>query len=85
MFGPPGVGKTYTAEAVSEKAKVPLYHMSANMLGTSPSEIAKNLDNALSLCKLWNAMLLLDEADVFMAVRAADSISRNELVSSKSD
>ena len=32
----------------------------------------------------WNAVILLDEADVFMAERSPADIARNELVSSKS-
>lgn len=81
MFGPPGVGKTFTAEAVAERANVPLYSMSASALGTEPAEIEQNLDRALQVCKLWNAMLLLDEADVFLAARQSESMKRNELVS----
>lgn len=83
MFGPPGVGKTFTAEAVAERANVPLYSMSASMLGSEPSVIGENLDKALTLCKLWNAMLLLDEADVFMSARTSYNIKGNELVSGK--
>jgi SpoVK/Ycf46/Vps4 family AAA+-type ATPase len=81
MFGPPGVGKTFTAEAVAERANVPLYSMSASALGAEAAEIERNLDKALQVCKLWNAMLLLDEADVFLAARQSESIKRNELVS----
>lgn len=81
MFGPPGVGKTFTAEAVAERANVPLYSMSASGLGTEPAEIEKILDKALQVCKLWDAMLLLDEADVFLAARQSESMKRNELVS----
>ncbi|KAK4097619.1 P-loop containing nucleoside triphosphate hydrolase protein [Parathielavia hyrcaniae] len=81
MFGPPGVGKTYTAETVAEKARVPLYLMSAGMLGTSPQVVEPTLTHALELCRLWNAMLLLDEADVFLGERLDDSLNRNELVS----
>lgn len=81
MFGPPGVGKTYTAEAVAEKARVPLYLVSAGMLGTSPEVVEPALTHALELCRLWNAMLLLDEADVFLGARLDDSLNRNELVS----
>ena len=43
--------------------------MSAGMLGTVPREVEASLDRALGLCKLWNAMLLLDEADVFLGAR----------------
>ncbi|KAF4472976.1 Fidgetin 1 [Fusarium albosuccineum] len=81
MFGPPGVGKKYTAEAVAEKSRVPLYSMSAGDLGTQPKEVEKALDRALGLCGLWNAMLLLDEADVFLGARTDSDLSRNELVS----
>ncbi|KAI1125324.1 P-loop containing nucleoside triphosphate hydrolase protein [Nemania abortiva] len=80
MFGPPGVGKTFTAEAVADKARVPLYAMSAAELGTAPDAVEKALERALELCRLWKAMLLLDEADVFLGARNDDSIARNELV-----
>ncbi|KAL5609689.1 hypothetical protein FOVSG1_004370 [Fusarium oxysporum f. sp. vasinfectum] len=80
MFGPPGVGKTYTAEAVAEKARVPLYSMSAGDLGTVPKEVELALERGLTLCGLWNAMLLLDEADVFLGARTDSDLARNELV-----
>lgn len=81
MFGPPGVGKTFTAEAVSERSRVPLYSMSAGDLGVQPSEVEAALERALELCRMWNAMLLLDEADVFLGERTSESLARNELVS----
>ncbi|KAF2966102.1 hypothetical protein GQX73_g7478 [Xylaria multiplex] len=81
MFGPPGVGKTLTAEVVAEKSRVPLYAMSAAELGTAPDGVEKALEASLGLCHLWNAILLLDEADVFLGARSSDSIARNELVS----
>jgi AAA+ superfamily predicted ATPase len=80
MYGPPGVGKTFTAEAVAERARVPLYGMSAGTLGTDPGEVEKTLTKALDLCELWNAMLLLDEADVFLTARTNSDLARNELV-----
>ncbi|KAL2161770.1 hypothetical protein VTH06DRAFT_7554 [Thermothelomyces fergusii] len=80
MFGPPGVGKTYTAEAVAEKARVPLYVTSAAVLGTKSDIVEKALDYTLELCRMWNAMLLLDEAKVFLGVRTDDNLNRNELV-----
>lgn len=81
MFGPPGVGKTFTAEAVADRSRVPLYSMSAGDLGIQPSEVEKALERALELCRMWNAMLLLDEADVFLGERTSESLARNELVS----
>lgn len=81
MFGPPGVGKTFTAEAVAERSRVPLYSMSAGDLGIQPAEVEATLERALELCRMWNAMLLLDEADVFLGERTSESLARNELVS----
>jgi len=81
MFGPPGVGKTLTAEAVAEKSHVPLYSVSAGVLGSKSADVEATLDQALDLCRLWNAILLLDEADVFLGARTNDGLLRNELVS----
>ncbi|KAK4454470.1 P-loop containing nucleoside triphosphate hydrolase [Podospora aff. communis PSN243] len=81
MFGPPGVGKTFTAEAVSEKARVPLYSIGAGMLGSFPSDVEAELGRVLKLCTMWNAMLLIDEADVFLGTRTDEGLARNELVS----
>lgn len=52
------------------------------MLGTNPEEVEESLEAALELCRLWNAIMLLDEADVFLGVRTDDGLARNELVSS---
>jgi len=60
---------------------VPLFSMSAGMLGTDPQKVEESLEAALELCRLWNAIMLLDEADVFLSVRTDDSLARNELVS----
>ena len=68
---------------MAEKARVPLYLMSAGMLGTSPEVVEPALTHALELCRLWNAMLLLDEADVFLGARLDNSLTRNELVACK--
>ncbi|KAI5868705.1 hypothetical protein GGS23DRAFT_546838 [Durotheca rogersii] len=40
-----------------------------------------SLMRALECCRLWNAILLLDEADVFLESRDINSLARNELVS----
>jgi DNA replication protein DnaC len=41
LCGPPGVGKTLTAESVVEEMKVPLFMMSAGDLGLDPSRVRK--------------------------------------------
>lgn len=42
LAGPPGVGKTLTAESVAETLKVPLYMMSAGDLGLDQNGIGKS-------------------------------------------
>ncbi|KAL1646915.1 hypothetical protein SLS58_003051 [Diplodia intermedia] len=81
LSGPPGVGKTLTAESVAEVMKVPLFVMSAGDLGTKPSEVESSLSNILEMNTKWNAILLLDEADVFLEARSAHDLERNKLVS----
>ncbi|CAG7938054.1 unnamed protein product [Penicillium salamii] len=81
LAGPPGVGKTLTAESVAEVMKVPLYVMSAGDLGMEASSVERSLKQILKAVPRWGAVLLLDEADVFMEARDARDLARNELVS----
>ena len=62
---------------------MPLYFLTAGDLGTQPKSVEKALDRAFQCCTLWNAVLLLDEADVFLGTRTVDGLDRNELVSSQ--
>ena len=81
LSGPPGVGKTLTAECVAEVMRVPLYAMSAGELGISAEKVERSLKDILRMIPKWGAVLLLDEADVFMEARTATDLMRNELVS----
>ncbi|KAH7395314.1 P-loop containing nucleoside triphosphate hydrolase protein [Phaeosphaeria sp. MPI-PUGE-AT-0046c] len=81
LCGPPGVGKTLTAESVAEHLRRPLYKLGAGDLGTSAQYVERNLSKALALCGHFGAVLLIDEADVFMEARSTNNIVRNELVS----
>ncbi|KAF2171505.1 hypothetical protein M409DRAFT_18619 [Zasmidium cellare ATCC 36951] len=81
LEGPPGVGKTLTAEAIAEVTKRPLYSMSAGELGEKPSDIHKTLKGVLERAQRWNAVVLLDEADVFLAERSETDIERNAIIS----
>lgn len=82
LCGPPGVGKTLTAESVAEHLRRPLYKVGAGDLGITARSVENCLNLALKLCSHWGAVLLIDEADVFMEARTANNIQRNELVSS---
>lgn len=46
--------------------------------------VENRLSVLLSMAKKWNAIVLVDEADVFMQERAIQDLDRNALVSSKS-
>jgi len=81
LSGPPGVGKTLTAESVAESMHIPLYIMSAGDLGTRPDEVEKSLQKILDMVAKWNAILLLDECDVFLEARTNSDLERNKIVS----
>lgn len=81
LSGPPGVGKTLTAESVAETMRAPLYMMSAGDLGLHSAEVETSLSNVLEMASKWNAVLLLDEADVFLEQRSSHDLERNKLVS----
>lgn len=61
--------------------QVPLYMMSAGDLGLEPRSIENKLNNILEMCTRWSAILLLDEADVFLEQRSLHELERNKLVS----
>lgn len=79
LSGPPGVGKTLTAEAVAEIAHKPLYTVSSGELGDSPTHVQKALDQIMELAEAWNAVVLLDEADVFLIKRDNMNLTRNAI------
>ena len=79
LGGPPGVGKTLTAEVFSEATERPLLSVQAAQLGTNPDTIEQELRNILSLGSRWNAVVLLDEADVYIAKRGS-ALQQNAIV-----
>lgn len=55
--------------------------MSAGDLGLDPRTVEQSLKDILEMCTKWNAILLLDEADVFLEQRSLHELERNKLVS----
>ncbi|KAJ5489169.1 hypothetical protein N7539_004059 [Penicillium diatomitis] len=83
LNGPPGVGKTFTVEATSEYFKLPLYSISAGELVVDHGDshaLEAQLEVIFKIAKHFNAILLLDEADAFMASRTALHDNHNRLV-----
>ncbi len=81
LHGGPGTGKTFTAETVAEIAEKPLYRVTCGDLGAEPMKIETYLESVLYLGKIWNCVVLLDEADVYLEERSMESLARNALVS----
>jgi SpoVK/Ycf46/Vps4 family AAA+-type ATPase len=80
LHGPPGVGKTSTAECVAAQLKRPLLPITCGDLGDHPKELERNLDNFCTLAHKWRCVLLLDEADVFLSKREKGDLDRNAIV-----
>lgn len=72
--GPAGVGKTLTAEVYSEATQRPLYSIQCSQLGIEPSELEEELHRVFNRAARWNAIALLDEADVYVMARGSDLI-----------
>jgi SpoVK/Ycf46/Vps4 family AAA+-type ATPase len=81
LSGPPGTGKTLLSESISEFLHKPLYSISSGELGTTVDTLEKKLNEILELAYAWNAIILIDEADIFMEERSTNDIQRNAMVS----
>ncbi|RYP19936.1 hypothetical protein DL765_003084 [Monosporascus sp. GIB2] len=81
LHGSPGTGKTFTAESVAEIAKKPLFPVTCGDIGTEPEAVEKYLGSVFHLGKIWDCVVLLDEAEVFLEQRTLQDLKRNALVS----
>lgn len=79
LSGPPGVGKTLTAEVYSESEQRPLYSVQCSQLGTDPNDLEDELLKVFTRARRWNAIMLLDEADVYVRERV-DDLDQNAIV-----
>ncbi|KAH6890682.1 P-loop containing nucleoside triphosphate hydrolase protein [Thelonectria olida] len=81
LHGGPGTGKTLTAESVAELTERPLYRVTCGDIGTDPESVEKYLESVFYIGTTWKAVILLDEADVFLEEREKNDLQRNALVS----
>ena len=77
--GPAGVGKTLTAEVYSEIIKRPLYRVHSGQLGLNVAQMETALKDVLTRAQRWGAVMLIDEADVYIK-RRDDNITMNAVV-----
>jgi hypothetical protein len=77
--GPPGVGKTLTAEVYSEIIQRPLYRVHSGQLGLNVAAMETALKEILTRAQRWGAVMLIDEADVYIK-RRDDNMAMNAVV-----
>lgn len=58
----------------------PLYIVGAGDLGTTATKVDSSLSSILKISASWGAVVLIDEADVFLEERALHHIERNAMV-----
>ncbi|KFY28457.1 hypothetical protein V493_02921 [Pseudogymnoascus sp. VKM F-4281 (FW-2241)] len=83
FHGPPGVGKTLTAESVAKSTGKPLFSIGVSDIGVDSRTAEKNLRRFFNLATEWEAVMLIDEADVFLNSRGQGetNLEKNALVS----
>ena len=54
--------------------------MGASELGTDPSALDEALKKMFTLVPIWDAVVLIDEADVFLEERSVANVERNAMV-----
>lgn len=59
LHGPPGVGKTLTAETIAEATNKPLFIVSVAEIGLNASKAERNLEQLFQLAGRWEAILLV--------------------------
>ncbi|KIW07003.1 uncharacterized protein PV09_01898 [Verruconis gallopava] len=75
LHGTPGSGKTLTAELTAEQTKRPLLKLSTGELGSWEERLSHELKKLLTYASIWKAVVLIDEADVFLEARRSGSDS----------
>lgn len=68
---------------MAEYTKRPLLSITAADLGHEPIELESNLLRIFKNATAWDAIVLLDEADIYLERRASNDLRRNSIVSSK--
>ena len=68
-------------ESVAEFTKRPLLSITAADLGHEPEPLERNLLQFFKNAHAWDAIVLLDEADVYLEQRSTHDLKRNSIVS----
>ena len=82
LYGPPGVGKTLTAETLALAAGKPLLVVTVAEIGLDAARAEHRLEEVFERATSIDAILLVDEADIFLETRdGTTEVGRNALVS----
>ncbi|KAK6827299.1 ATPase [Apiospora arundinis] len=80
LHGGPGVGKTYPTECIAELINRPLLSLTCADFGIDEESMEERLSKWFKLAEHWGAVMLLDEADVWLERRMISDLKRNTLV-----
>ncbi|KUJ16761.1 P-loop containing nucleoside triphosphate hydrolase protein [Mollisia scopiformis] len=83
LHGTPGSGKTLTAEVTAEHTQRALLNISTGELGSYQMRIEVELKRLLTYASTFQAIVLIDEADIFLEARKsgpADQLEQNAMV-----
>lgn len=67
-------------ECIAEFTRRPLMILTSSDIGIEPLDVEKNLTENFRRAMSWGAVLLIDEADIFMERRTTSDLTRNSLV-----
>lgn len=74
---------TSFAESVADYTQRPLYVVSCGEIGIDIKSVEENLSFIIQLATAWDAIILIDEADVLLEQRSVNNLQQNGLVSGK--
>ncbi|PLB36595.1 P-loop containing nucleoside triphosphate hydrolase protein [Aspergillus candidus] len=80
LHGSPGVGKTFV-KCIAEYTGRALLSLTCGDIGTDELELENQLSKWFRLAEKWGAIMLIDEADVYLEKRQITDLKRNSLVS----
>ena len=69
-----------SAECIADFTERPLLSLTCSDIGVEPEVIEDNLLKWFKLAESWGAILLIDEADIYLEQRQVQDIKRNHLV-----
>ena len=64
----------------TKDVRKPLYVVSSGELGTTARELDKELTRIFKSATKWGAVVLIDEADIFLEKRDTNNLERNAIV-----